>query len=83
VLALVQHFLVPACMLRSLHSFKSWHRRLQPKIIISLPLSLPDMDSDYQGFWQDCEIRFDVSSKYLAPCPGEFEIETLDGIEDS
>jgi Bardet-Biedl syndrome 5 protein len=41
------------------------------------------MDGDYEGFWQDCEIRFDVCRKDLATCPGEFEIETLDNIEDS
>jgi hypothetical protein len=41
------------------------------------------MDGDYQGFWHDSEIRFDVGSKDLAACPGEFEIEKLDDIEDS
>lgn len=41
------------------------------------------MDDEYEGLWQDCEIRFDISSKSLAPCPGEFEVETLSNIEDS
>ena len=41
------------------------------------------MDDDYEGFWQDSEIRFDVGGKDLAPCPGEFQIETLSDIEDS
>jgi Bardet-Biedl syndrome 5 protein len=41
------------------------------------------MDDDYEGLWQDSEIRFDISSKSLAACPGEFELETLSNIEDS
>jgi Bardet-Biedl syndrome 5 protein len=41
------------------------------------------MDDDYEGFWQDCEIRFDVSAKDLAPCAGEFHVEALNDIEDS
>ena len=41
------------------------------------------MEDDYEGFWQDCEIRFDVSAKDMQPCPGEFAIESLGDIEDS
>ena len=35
------------------------------------------------GVWQDCSIRLDIPWSWLRPRPGEFEMDRLEGVEDS